>query len=151
GAGQPDLDGAVIIDTIVRTFAHAHETLSSARFGSCRSGVLLGVKAISCGGRVAQATGTPESRSIASKRGGKKVRGLALPSKRGPPRFRRSSSTPGTTPAPSWPDPLDSSFQARTLDTEAGTQPEQRRIAPPLESLPVDHRQWPRLFQGKFA
>src|SRR5439155_6630647 len=41
-AGQPDLDGAIIIDTIVGTFAHAHETLSSARLGSCRSGVVFG-------------------------------------------------------------------------------------------------------------
>src|SRR5262249_8232803 len=43
GAGQPDLDGPVVIDTIVGTFAHAHETLSSARPWSCRSrGWLVG-------------------------------------------------------------------------------------------------------------
>src|SRR5262249_14369388 len=37
GAGQPDLDGPVVVDTIVGTFAHAHETLSSARPKPCRS------------------------------------------------------------------------------------------------------------------
>src|SRR5690606_25673391 len=30
GAGQADLDGAIVIDTIVSALAHAHETLSSA-------------------------------------------------------------------------------------------------------------------------
>ena len=35
-AGQPDLDGAVIVDTIVGTFAHAHETRSSARRSAMR-------------------------------------------------------------------------------------------------------------------
>src|SRR5207248_9360499 len=30
-AGQSNLDGAVVVDTIVGTFAHAHEALSSAR------------------------------------------------------------------------------------------------------------------------
>ena len=29
-AGEPDPDGAVVVDTIVGTFTHAHETLSSA-------------------------------------------------------------------------------------------------------------------------
>src|SRR5690606_13401340 len=29
GAGQPDLDGAVVVDTIVSALAHAHETVSS--------------------------------------------------------------------------------------------------------------------------
>ena len=33
-AGQPDLDGPVVVDTIVGTFAHAHETLSSARLSA---------------------------------------------------------------------------------------------------------------------
>ena len=41
-AGKPDLDGTVIIDTIVGTFAHAHETLSSAGPRPCRSGVVGG-------------------------------------------------------------------------------------------------------------
>src|SRR5262249_39013981 len=44
-AGQPDLDGAIIVDPIVGTFAHAHETLSSARPWPCRSGGGWWVKA----------------------------------------------------------------------------------------------------------
>ena len=43
-AGEADLDGPVVVDTIVRTFAHAHETLSSARDWPCRSGVGFRVK-----------------------------------------------------------------------------------------------------------
>ena len=43
GAGEPNLDGAVVIDTIVGTFAHAHGTRSSARLeGTRRSGVVSG-------------------------------------------------------------------------------------------------------------
>ena len=41
-AGKPDLDGTIIIDTIVGTFAHAHETLSSAGCRLRRSGVVGG-------------------------------------------------------------------------------------------------------------
>ena len=41
-AGKPDFDGTVVIDPIVGTFAHAHETLSSARPRLCRSGVVGG-------------------------------------------------------------------------------------------------------------
>src|SRR5262249_5566891 len=47
-ARQPDLDRTIVVYSIVRTFAHAHETLSSAGVRSCRSQLFRWVKAAVC-------------------------------------------------------------------------------------------------------
>ena len=113
-AGQPDLDGPVVVDTIVGTFAHAHETLSSAtRLGVPKRGELIRgrrgpiVAAPSSHSGRPRRPGSMTSDPVATGTGpGKREhdRRPAPPPSGGPTRSSRSSITPVRTPAASWPE-----------------------------------------------
>ncbi len=171
-AGEPDLDGPVVVDTIVGTFAHAHETLSSAGPRPCRSrGGGWWVKATAFPSRWIQdgrpgcplahvspalltVRGPLADRSSGGPSDGDKKSPRADPrdTPRGPPRSKnRSSRTRNDQPAPSL-----TGFVGRLHDPASRTQPSMRTIAAPVASGSAPDRvasyhptQSANQFQGK--